>query len=157
MKKRNAIPWKVIIVIVILAFVLFPKNLSSRANLDNLPKNNLTIEVIHRNNILEGGTVTSTTDITRIGKLENFLKQYKSIPVLLLKNKLEEKLDDEKSYVINFKNGKEFLTTIVLYKKNFKVYKNFKVIPGIDTVRIYNVIEENIDFNFLEQFVKSMN
>ncbi|MBO3446498.1 hypothetical protein [Clostridium sp. CCUG 7971] len=147
--------WKVIIVIVILAFVLFPKSLSSRINLNNLPKNNLTIEVIHRNNILEGGTITSTTDITKIEELENFLKQYKNIPVLLLKNKLEEKLDDEESYVINFKNGKEFLTTIVLYKKNFEI------IPGkvknLKFFSMYNVIGENIDFNFLEQFVKSMN
>lgn len=155
MKKRNAMLWKIIIVILILAFVLFPKRLSSKINLDNLPKNNLTIEVIHRHNIFEGGTVTSTTDITKILELENFLKQYKSIPVLLLKSKLEEKLDDEESYVINFKNNKEFLTTIVLYKKNSKI------IPGkvknLKFFRIYSVIGENIDFKFLEQFAKSMN
>lgn len=115
-----------------------------------MPQNDLIIEVIHRNNILEGGTVTSTADITKIGELEKFLDQYKSMP-FLIKTKRIEKLDDEESYTINFKSGEEFLTTIILYKKNFEV------IPSIDTVRRYNVIGENIDFNFLEQFAKSMN
>lgn len=159
MKKRNVMPWKVIILIVILAvvaFVLFPKRLSSRIDLDNLPKDDLIIEVIHRNSILEGGTVTSTTDVTKIRELENFLDQYKSMPSLI-KTKLLEKLDDEESYTINFKNNEGFLTTIVLYNKNFEVYNKFKLISSIDTLDVYNVIEENIDFNFLEQFVKSMN
>lgn len=159
MKKRNVMPWKVIILIVILAvvaFVLFPKRLSSRINLDNLAKDDLIIEVIHRNSILEGDTVTSTTDVTKIKELENFLDQYKSMPSLI-KTKLLEKLDDEESYTINFKNNEGFLTTIVLYNKNFEVYNKFKLISSIDTLDVYNVIGENIDFNFLEQFVKSMN
>lgn len=123
--------------------------------MDNLPKNDLIIEVIHRNSILEGGTVTSTKDVTKIRELENFLDQYKSMPSLL-KTKLLEKLDDEESYTINFKNDEECLTTIVLYKKNFNIYNKSKLISSIDTIDVYNIIGENIDFNFLEQFVKSM-
>ncbi|WP_250675274.1 hypothetical protein LZ906_016790 (plasmid) [Paraclostridium ghonii] len=146
MKKRNAMLWKGII-LVILVFVLFPKSLSSRVNLDNLYQNDLIIEVIHRNNLVESGTVTSTTDVTKLEELENFLDKYKSMPSIMH----IKKLDDEESYTINFKNNDEFLTTIVLYKKNLEV------MPGIDTVRRYSVIGENIDFNFLEQFVKSIN
>ncbi|GAA0703446.1 hypothetical protein GCM10008904_10460 [Paraclostridium ghonii] len=147
MKKINTIPWEVIILTVILILVFLPKNLSSRVNLDNLFQNDLIIEVIHRNNLVESGTVTSTTDVTKLEELENFLDKYKSIPTIMS----IKQLDDEESYTINFKNDDEFLTTIVLYKKNLEV------MPGSDTVRRYSVIGENIDFNFLEQFVKSIN
>lgn len=147
MKKINTMPWEVIILTVILILVFLPKNLSSRINLDNLFQNDLIIEVIHRNNLVESGTVTSTTDVTKLEELKNFLDKYKSIPTIMS----IKQLDDDESYTINFKNDDEFLTTIVLYKKNIEI------MPASNTVRRYSVIGDNIDFNFLEQFVKSIN
>lgn len=150
MKKISFTSWKVIIPILILAFIFFPKSLSSRVNLNKLPQNDFIIEVIHRNNLNEGGTVTSTRDITKLGELENFLDQYKSIPSFL-EYMWPKNLGDEESYTINFKNDEEFLNTIVLYRKNFEV------LPGKGVSRSYNVIGKNVDFNFLEEFTKSMN
>lgn len=147
MKKINTMPWEVIILTVILILVFLPKNLSSRINLDNLFQNDLIIEVIHRNNLVESGTVTSTTDVTKLEELKNFLDKYKSIPTIMS----IKQIDDDESYTINFKNDDEFLTTIVLYKKNIEI------MPASNTVRRYSVIGDNIDFNFLEQFVKSIN
>lgn len=144
MKKRNAL---LIVFILILGFIFWPRSLSYRVNLNNFKEKGVTLELIHRNNIVESGTVSLTTDLKKIDELEEFLLKYKSIPTLTR----TKNLYDNESYTINIKSEDKILTTMILYNKNFEIItstnKNFR----------YNIIGQNIDFKFLAEFVKSLN
>lgn len=157
MRNRKLTIIIIIGIVMIVAYMFVPQTIPAEVKLEvfkslNSEKdlsyvNALNMEIIHRNNLAEVGTLYKTAKIDKVNSIVHFLGNYKCRTDY---NQLRN-IEDLESYFIHVKSGNETYFSIYLCKENLSITS--KLHPSGPK---FVVVGDKIDFNFLEQFVQSM-
>lgn len=122
-------------------FLFFPRSMVKTSKIPDTIEAEVSLRMIHRENISEGGLETKSKDLTSIKTLVNELQSF-----MVIRNPFNCIHEGSEAFLIDlaFNNG---------YEETLYIVPNNCVF--IDNVH-YKVINKDIDYEFLREFFKSV-
>lgn len=148
MKKNKFLLIIMLLYIIVILFLLYPRELVRIIGNEPPISNDTSLSIIQRHNILESGNVVESLDKNACNEIYNYLNTFK----YTRSNMSYKKLDGKETYVISMKNNDE-----EIFYAAIRGNSHVSIMDKNENWTLYKVIGEKIDLNYFENIFNSLN